>query len=81
MVDWNKNENGDDDNHIFDGRSHEDVVGHELGREVDPVSAATNHQPNDGHEEKSFAKFLFLEQACCGGKEFANSGVKCVFPI
>ena len=49
FIYWNENENCDDDDDLFDGRGHEDVVGHELGREVNPVGGTPDDEPDDHH--------------------------------
>ena len=43
----NENEDRDNDDDLFDGGGHEDVVGHKLGREVDAVGAAADSDPDN----------------------------------
>ncbi len=47
FVDGNENEDRDNDDDLFDGRGHEDVVGNKLGGEVDAVGAAADSDPNN----------------------------------
>jgi hypothetical protein len=62
FVDGDEDEDCDDNDDLFDGRRDEDVVGHELGREVDAVRTGSDGEPDDHHEEDTFAKFLFLQK-------------------
>jgi hypothetical protein len=62
FVDGDEDEDCDDNDDLFDGRRDEDVVGNELGREVDAIRTGSDGEPDDHHEEDTFAKFLFLQK-------------------
>ncbi len=47
FVDGYENEDRDNDDNLFDGRRHEDVVGNKLGGEVDAVGAAADSDPDN----------------------------------
>ena len=80
LINRNENEDGGDDDDFFDDGRHEDVVGHELGREVDPVGAAADGEPDDGHEAEALHELLLLEELRGGGDVTADvSGQRC-FP-
>ena len=51
FINGYEDQDGDNDDNFLDGRRDEDVVVHELGREVDAVGAAPDRDPDDHHEE------------------------------